>query len=758
MRLTYVFLVLFFVGISASETFACFGARTFTWEGSNSSSWEDGRNFNRGYRPGNNDGVIVRSSQYDYEPVVSRDDRIGVLAIAEDGVVNIQADLTVDELVINGGSNNLIKISAGNSLIINDKLYFRESGGITFEGEGSLFINEVDLSANGSRIFNNLKGTAVISRNVLFSGSNQTVSNNGDMDVGGDIQSSSRWNNDNEINNYGDLLFRNINLSDGKLTINNYSTIDQSGYFYSITNSSAFHNYDGSVWRWSYSGNTYDDDMRRVMDCSDGTNTFIYNATGTQDIIPVDYSNLILAGNNVKYTQNNLRVNQDLTITGSARLNVANANNNISLAGNWINNSRNSNSFEEGSRQVSLNGNRDQYIMAQETFYDLQINKSAGDVYLSDDNLVNHSLMLIKGKLNTRDNYLTIGASGFISGADQDRYIRVTSDGGLKQNNIGKGGRVGDVLFPIGLTSYTPLTINNTSGTADNYTLRMCNGISLNGNCYDDMLSESAINLTWFIDEDVLGGSDANLLFQWGGSEELDGFDRSNISIVHYNGTNWEQLNHVSASGSGPYYASVSNVASFSPFGVASGGPLPVELTYFKGGIQNEYVLLTWQTASELNNDYFSVEKTLDFENYEQVATVAGKGTQSSPSEYSIIDTDPYAGVSYYRLKQTDYDGSVTYSRPVRINNISNSEHHVDLTLFPVPSDGKLLKLALQGDESLGLVDVQIIDVQGRTVYKESNVLPQDEWSIQFNKQLKPGIYSLLINSDKTLTRKFVVK
>ncbi|UII28548.1 T9SS type A sorting domain-containing protein [Fulvivirga maritima] len=758
MKLTRVFLVLIFVGISMSETYACWGDRTFTWEGGTSSNWGNTYNFDIWYLlPGNNDGVIVDLGEYFNEPIVSQSDRIGVLVMANSGVINVRANLRVENLVIDAGANNLVRIGAGSSLIVDRELTFNEAGTITFEGAGNLVIDDVDLNENGSRIINNLTGSTTINGNLLFSGSNQSVSNTGNINIGGDVRAGGSGNNNNVINNYGNLLFRNIILSNGNLTINNYSLIDQSGYFNSIDNGSSFHNYDGSVWRWGYSGGTYDNDINNIMDCSNGTNTFIYDATGGQNIIPIDYSNLVLAGNNVKYTQNNLTVNGDLTITENARLNVANGNDNITLAGDWINNSGSWNSFEEGNRRVSLNGTGNQSIIANETFYDLEINKPAGNVLLFGDNVVNHSLMLNNGKVQTRDHFLTIGASGFIAGSDEDSYIQVTSDGGLVQNSIGGGARTGDILFPVGLNSYTPLTINNTTGTADNYTIRMCSGISLNGNCSDDMLEESAINLTWFIDEDVIGGSDVTLQFQWGGTEELDGFDRSNISVVHYNGSNWEQLNYVSASGTGPYYASVSNVSSFSPFGVSSGGPLPVELTYFTGSLQGENVLLNWETASELNNDYFSVEKTLDFETYEHVATVGGQGTKSSPSEYTLTDADPYAGVSYYRLKQTDYDGTFTYSRPVRINNLTSSEH-IDVSLFPVPSDGNLLKLALQSNESIGLVDLQVIDVQGKTVYKESNILPQGEWSIQFNKQLKPGIYSLLINSDKTLTRKFVVE
>ena len=104
-----------------------------------------------------------------------------------------------------------------------------------------------------------------------------------------------------------------------------------------------------------------------------------------------------------------------------------------------------------------------------------------------------------------------------------------------------------------------------------------------------------------------------------------------------------------------------------------STGPLPIELLFFKALVANEnQVLCKWSTATEINNDYFTVEKTQDGINYEFVTNVTGAGNSNTTLNYSIIDPSPYLGISYYRLKQIDFNGQYTYSQlePINLNTI----------------------------------------------------------------------------------------
>ena len=96
--------------------------------------------------------------------------------------------------------------------------------------------------------------------------------------------------------------------------------------------------------------------------------------------------------------------------------------------------------------------------------------------------------------------------------------------------------------------------------------------------------------------------------------------------------------------------------------------PLPVKLTYFNGYNDNERNILKWITASEENNSYFKVERSFDATNFISIGQVKGNGTTSVLHSYIIADEDAASGISYYRLKQFDFDGVYQYSTVISIN------------------------------------------------------------------------------------------
>jgi hypothetical protein len=125
-----------------------------------------------------------------------------------------------------------------------------------------------------------------------------------------------------------------------------------------------------------------------------------------------------------------------------------------------------------------------------------------------------------------------------------------------------------------------------------------------------------------------------------------------------------------SASGSGAGTIQSNTVSSFSPFTFASIGiypqnPLPIELLNFDARCDGDRVTLRWTTASEINNQYFTLEKSRDGIAYTEIATVEGAGNSTSERQYAFTDVSPYAGTSYYRLSQTDFDGHHETFAPV---------------------------------------------------------------------------------------------
>ena len=103
------------------------------------------------------------------------------------------------------------------------------------------------------------------------------------------------------------------------------------------------------------------------------------------------------------------------------------------------------------------------------------------------------------------------------------------------------------------------------------------------------------------------------------------------------------------------------------------GSPLPIELLSFTGKPKLNYNLLEWRTASESNNDYFNLEKSKDGITFNSIGEIDGAGNSTIIHNYSFNDDNPYSGINYYRLKQTDFDGTFNYSRIIALQNISNN-------------------------------------------------------------------------------------
>ncbi len=101
---------------------------------------------------------------------------------------------------------------------------------------------------------------------------------------------------------------------------------------------------------------------------------------------------------------------------------------------------------------------------------------------------------------------------------------------------------------------------------------------------------------------------------------------------------------------------------------VDESNPLPIELIRFTAECQSGQVAVSWTTASETNNDFFTVQRSADGTTFEDVTVVDGAGNSNSILNYSAIDYSPYGGTSYYRLKQTDLDGTSKYSDVVAVS------------------------------------------------------------------------------------------
>ncbi len=134
----------------------------------------------------------------------------------------------------------------------------------------------------------------------------------------------------------------------------------------------------------------------------------------------------------------------------------------------------------------------------------------------------------------------------------------------------------------------------------------------------------------------------------------------------------------------------------------------------FTAESEGDVVNLDWTTSSEINNDYFTIEKSRDANEFVPVQIVDGAGNSSINLHYSSVDSNPYSGISYYRLKQTDYDGKISYSEKVPVKFESGKENFV---IYPNPATEDIA-LVFFNQKALA-TSVRILDMKGRTVYSD---------------------------------------
>lgn len=106
---------------------------------------------------------------------------------------------------------------------------------------------------------------------------------------------------------------------------------------------------------------------------------------------------------------------------------------------------------------------------------------------------------------------------------------------------------------------------------------------------------------------------------------------------------------------------------------------LPIELVSFTGRVDDGTVVLKWTTAAEINNDFFTIEKSDDGINFESVGFVDGSGNSNSLISYEYVDENPFK-LTYYRLKQTDFDGAYTFSSIIKVSEEICSTNQIEIT------------------------------------------------------------------------------
>lgn len=195
-------------------------------------------------------------------------------------------------------------------------------------------------------------------------------------------------------------------------------------------------------------------------------------------------------------------------------------------------------------------------------------------------------------------------------------------------------------------------------------------------------------------------------------------------------------------------------------------GILPIELLNFNAEVTEENsIRIHWSTAQEINNDFFTIERSYTGSNFREFVEIPGAGNSREELSYEIYDNEPLEGDVFYRLKQTDYDGNYEYFSIVGVSFESN---HIKtagcrtLSVFPNPCIGECqVKLSNCEEDIRNDFKIEILDVFGRIITSEMPHKQADgslTYSINTTNDFSPGIYIVNGFGSNAKSQKIIVK
>lgn len=372
-----------------------------------------------------------------------------------------------------------------------------------------------------------------------------------------------------------------------------------------------------------------------------------------------------------------------------------------------------------------------------------------GTVTLAKNAYVNYSLTFVGGKLatGTYEVKMMTTSTTSVSGYGINSYVV----GNLRRNVTTTGAYV----FPVGSsTNYELMTITFTLQTGITSLLAYFNttspgavsGVTVSGIVVGNMLNAGYWTVT--PNSPMTGGT-------YTAAGLMQGYTNTglNTNTKYYmlkranSSSSWaslgtQSLTNGQTSGT-PLIFTTLGLSSFSDFGGGYGGgsTLPITLSSFTVSlVENSYANILWTTSAELSNQYFDVERSADGKTFESIGRVDGQGTSLIRHDYELNDPSPLNGISYYRLKQVDFDGTSTYSPIESLNNAQVVLTADDVNVFPNPATTEInvaVQMKKEGDQQ-----IEIVDLAGRMVYSQTQSFyeGQNQFKLPLDN-LPPGFY-----------------
>ncbi len=193
---------------------------------------------------------------------------------------------------------------------------------------------------------------------------------------------------------------------------------------------------------------------------------------------------------------------------------------------------------------------------------------------------------------------------------------------------------------------------------------------------------------------------------------------------------------NLTVTASGTHNRFVMAAVRFIPPLASCSSALPIELLSFNGETEKDKVKLKWQTASETNNDEFVIERSTDFSSWEQIASLKGAGNSRILLKYTLYDDQPYRGLAYYRLKQIDFDKTISYSNAIAVDFFDTKAAITNL--YPNPAKNELL---IQG-KNLTASEIIVSNILGQKLNQITPISFIDDDLLKCDvSNLQKGVY-----------------
>lgn len=312
-------------------------------------------------------------------------------------------------------------------------------------------------------------------------------------------------------------------------------------------------------------------------------------------------------------------------------------------------------------------------------------------------------------------------------------------------------------VFPIGVENrWAPIGIGAPSSNST-FFAKYYEEAHFDAENYIEDLTKVSLVEYWDLNR-IVGTGSANVTLYWKDTSFSQIKSPADLRIAHYNGSNWENLTNSidyiddNSHLFGNIFSTVA-ATDFSPFTFGTRdnvtNPLPVEIISFEANCQDNGVLVNWTTASEYNNNFYTLERSFDNDNWEIVTKMDGAGKSNTAKKYNFTDNNATEAY-YYRLKQTDYDGSFTYTQSIFVACNDEINFFNNVSLFPNPTTDILnIQNAPIGSE------FQLYNSLGNRIY--AGQIENQSTLINLTNQ-SSGIYLLVIKFNDTVIQRKLIK